>query len=209
MPRNLDLGLTKDLLEVADTKRPAEEEVHDAQAGPVAKALMNADQIHGGIMRAAVYAHKHIFPLSRRTSSHALAGRRLKRSNTAMGLFNALLGTASEIDAGKLEAEFSKLLVEGETILNAYQLFRDLIVFTDLRFFVVDKQGLTGKKRNYLSVPYRSVDLFAQETSGTFDLDAEIKIWIKGRPNPLSLEFRKDSHIHDVFRVLSLQVLRP
>jgi hypothetical protein len=39
------------------------------------------------------------------------------------------------------------------------------------------------------------------------DLDAEIKIWIRSRKEPLILEFRKDAHIHDVFKILSYYAL--
>lgn len=124
-----------------------------------------------------------------------------------INLFQSLIGNASEVDGAKLEREFREMLVEGEEIQNAYKLFRDLIVFTNFRLFLVDKQGVTGKKREYLSIPYRSIDYFSKETAGTFDLDAEIKIWIKSRPTPVSLEFKRDAHIHDVFRVLSRFVL--
>lgn len=125
-----------------------------------------------------------------------------------MSLFSALLGNASEVDARKLEAEFTELLIAGEQIEHSYRLFRDLIVFTNLRLFLVDKQGVTGKKREYVAIPYRSIDYFSKETAGHFDLDAEIKLWIKSRPTPIPLEFRKDTHIHDVFRILSERVLR-
>ena len=120
-----------------------------------------------------------------------------------MGLISAMLGNASEIDATKIEKEFSNMLVDGEEIHNAYKLYRDLIVFTNYRLFLVDKQGLTGKKKEYVSIPYKSVDYFSKETAKTFDLDAEIKIWIKSRATPVILEFNKDKHIHDVFRLLS------
>jgi hypothetical protein len=120
-----------------------------------------------------------------------------------MGFLTALIGNASEVNAAKLENEFSQLLIDGEEIQHAYKLFRDLIVFTNLRLFLVNKQGMTGKKREYTCVPYKSIDYFTKETAGHFDLDAEIKIWIKSRPEPITLEFRKDAHIHDVFRVLS------
>ena len=124
-----------------------------------------------------------------------------------MGFLSALIGNASEVDASILEKEFSELLIDGEQIQNAYKLFRDLIVFTNFRLFLVNKQGITGKKREYTCVPYKSIDYFTKETAGHFDLDAEIKIWIKSRSEPITLEFRKDSHIHDVFRVLSFYTL--
>lgn len=122
-----------------------------------------------------------------------------------MGLFSAILGNASEVDASKLEKEFSDLLIDGESIQHAYKLFRDLIVFTNFHLFLVDKQGMTGKKREYTCVPYKAIDYFSKETAGHFDLDAEIKIWIKSRKEPIVLEFRKDAHIHDVFKVLMLK----
>jgi hypothetical protein len=122
-------------------------------------------------------------------------------------MLSALLGLATDIDPKKLDAEFAELLVDGERIEHAYKLVRDLLVFTNLRFFLVDKQGLTGKKRQYTAIPYRSVDSFTKETAGHFDLDAEIKVHIKGRTEPLVLEFRKDTHIHEVFRMISRHVL--
>ncbi len=135
----------------------------------------------------------------------ALNDRRAKAYR--MGFLSALIGNASEVDASILEKEFSELLIDGEQIQNAYKLFRDLIVFTNFRLFLVNKQGITGKKREYTCVPYKSIDYFTKETAGHFDLDAEIKIWIKSRCEPITLEFRKDAHIHDVFRVLSAYIL--
>lgn len=124
-----------------------------------------------------------------------------------MGLFDALLGNASEIDKDKLESEFAALLISGEKIEHAYKLFRDLIVLTNKRLVLVDKQGLTGKKKEYLSIPYGSVTKFSKESAGRFDMDAEIKLWVRGDATPLVLEFRKDKNIHDIYRVLSSYIL--
>ncbi|CAA9426640.1 MAG: Uncharacterized protein YjqA, partial [uncultured Ramlibacter sp.] len=95
-----------------------------------------------------------------------------------MGLFDAMLGNASKIDASRVQQEFSQILAPGEQVQHAYQLIRDYFVFTDKRFVLVDKQGLTGSKVEYHSIPYRSITHFSIETAGTFDLDADLKIWI-------------------------------
>lgn len=124
-----------------------------------------------------------------------------------MGLLSGILGMASEVDSKQMESELQEILIDGESIRNGFKLIRDLVVFTDKRLILIDKQGWTGKKKEYLSIPFRSIDFFSKETTGTFDLDAEIKIWIKSRHEPISLEFRKDTHIHQVFRVLSESVL--
>lgn len=124
-----------------------------------------------------------------------------------MGILSGLLGHASEVDVDKLEHEFSSMLVDGEAIEHAYKLIRDMIVFTSLRLVLVDKQGLTGKKREYLSIPYRSITRFSKETAGRFDMDAEIKVWVRGESEPMQFEFRKDKNVHDVYRVLSSYIL--
>lgn len=93
-----------------------------------------------------------------------------------MGLFDGILGNASKIDVSKIQQEFAQILAPGERVEHAYQLIRDYFVFTDKRFVLVDKQGMTGSKVEYHSIPYRSITRFSVETAGTFDLDAEQKI---------------------------------
>lgn len=82
-------------------------------------------------------------------------------------------------------------------------------MFTNKRLILVDKQGMTGKKVEYKSFPYHSISRFSVETSGHFDLDAELKIWISSGIEPVEvLQFRKDNHIVDVQKALAMAVLR-
>jgi hypothetical protein len=66
------------------------------------------------------------------------------------------------------------------------------------RFVLVDKRGLTGSKVAYHSIPYRSITHFSIETAGTFDLDAELKIWISGTSDPIQKQFNKKLSIYEV-----------
>ena len=125
-----------------------------------------------------------------------------------MGLLDAMMGNASKIDAGKIQTEFAQILTPGERVEHAYQLFRDYFVFTDKRLVFVDKQGMTGSKLTYHSIPYRSIVHFSVETSGTFDMDAELKIWISGNPVPIQRQFNKRLSIYEVQAVLASYVLR-
>jgi hypothetical protein len=125
-----------------------------------------------------------------------------------MGLLDGMLGNASKIDAAKIQAEFAQILAPGERVEHAYQLIRDYFVFTDKRFVLVDKQGITGSKVEYHSIPYRSITHFSVETAGTFDLDAELKIWITGNPMPLQKQFNRKLSIYEVQAVLASYVLR-
>lgn len=125
-----------------------------------------------------------------------------------MGLLDGVLGNASKIDPAKIQQEFSQILASGEKVEHAYQLIRDYFVFTDKRFVLVDKQGLTGSKTEYHSIPYKSITHFSIETAGTFDMDAELKIWISSTAAPIQKTFNKKLSIYEVQSVLASYVLR-
>ncbi|HZH18163.1 PH domain-containing protein [Archangium gephyra] len=125
-----------------------------------------------------------------------------------MGLFDNLMGNASEVDIGKLQEEAAEVLAPNERLERAFKIFRDLYLFTDKRLLLVDKQGLTGSKVEYMSLPYRSITRFCVETAGTFDADSELKIWVSGSPEPLLKQFKKGSSILEIQKVLATYVLK-
>lgn len=123
-------------------------------------------------------------------------------------MLSGLFGNASAVNAENIANELGPILVDGEQIDQAFRLVRDLYVFTNRRLILVDKQGLTGSKVEYHSIPYKSITHFAVETAGHFDLDSELKIWLSGVQQPMTKEFRKGSNIIDVQRTLARYVLR-
>lgn len=126
-----------------------------------------------------------------------------------MGLFNKLLGNAGEVDSLNLNKEYASILIDTEEIEVGFSLFRDVFMFTNKRLILVDKQGLTGKKIDYLSLPYRSITRYSIETAGHFDLDAELKIWISSEENPsICKKFTKSVNVYEVQKVLSTHVLK-
>ena len=72
------------------------------------------------------------------------------------------------------------LLVDGERVLSAYKGIRDYVVFTDKRVIAVNVQGVTGKKRDYTSLPYATISAYSVETSGVGDMDSELELWYSG-----------------------------
>ncbi|WP_026559249.1 PH domain-containing protein [Bacillus sp. J37] len=123
-----------------------------------------------------------------------------------MGILDGLMGNVSEVDIKSVEKELELVIVESEKVEKAYKLIRDLIVFTNTRLILIDKQGVTGKKVEYHSIPYKSITHFSVETAGSFDLDAELKIWISSTSNPVSKQFKKDKSIYDVQRAIATYV---
>jgi hypothetical protein len=125
-----------------------------------------------------------------------------------VGLFSGILGNASKVDISDISEEFGRVLAPSERIEHAYQLIRDYFVFTDKRLVVVNKQGITGSKMEFHSIPYKSVTHFSIETGGTLDLDADLKIWISSTPEPFTQKFNKRLSIYEVQAVLASYVLK-
>jgi hypothetical protein len=124
-----------------------------------------------------------------------------------MGLLSGILGNAGVVEAKKLQADYNKLLAENETIEVGFKVIRDTFIFTNKRLILVDIQGLTGKKTEYLSVQYSKITKFSIETAGHFDLDAELKLWIGSDPEPISKKFNKKVNIYDLQKILASHVL--
>jgi hypothetical protein len=125
-----------------------------------------------------------------------------------MGLFNAILGNASEVNIENLSKEFEPLLIEGERIEKGYKVIKDMFVFTNKRLILVEKQ-LVGSKVDYLSIPYSSIKKFSKESAGILDMDAELKIWLAGEDAPISKQFGKGgNNINEVYQILSQHILK-
>ena len=126
-----------------------------------------------------------------------------------MGLLSGLMGNASQKNVDKVERDLEDILVPGEQVTLAFSLIRDLIVFTEFRLILADKQGVTGKKTSYKSLPYRSISRFSVETSGHFDLDAELKIWVSSAVEPSEvLQFKSDNSVIKIQQALASAVFK-
>lgn len=123
-------------------------------------------------------------------------------------MLQGLFGNASEVDAKDIQADLNDMLIAGETVVRAFRLVRDLFIFTDKRLILVDKQGITGKKAEYHSIPYKSISHFSVETAGTFDMDSQLKIYISGNMHPFEREFRRGADIRGVQKTLAEFILK-
>jgi hypothetical protein len=119
-----------------------------------------------------------------------------------MGIFNA-----TAIDPREVEKTHGHALLETETVLFAFKTIRDFIVFTNWRLLYIDVQGITGSKKSYLTVPYRSITSFAIESAGTFDLDAEITLSLSGL-SPIAFKIGRDSDVRGLQTLLASKLDR-
>jgi hypothetical protein len=126
-----------------------------------------------------------------------------------MGLFSALLGNAGAVSQEELTQKYGQLLTEGEDIELGFKLIRDTFIFTNKRLILIDVQGITGNKTEYKTITYKSISRFSIETAGTFDLDAELKIWISSEAQPsIKKQFNKSVNVYDVQKVLAHHILK-
>lgn len=126
-----------------------------------------------------------------------------------MGLFAALMGNAGVVGQDDLIRDYGKLLTEGESIDLGFKLIRDTFIFTNKRMVLVNKQGITGSKTEYLSINYKQISRFSIETAGHFDLEAELKIWISSETEPsITKKFNKSVDVYEVQKVLAHYVLK-
>ncbi|KLT70966.1 MULTISPECIES: PH domain-containing protein [Flavobacterium] len=125
-----------------------------------------------------------------------------------MGIFSALLGNAGTVSQEDLVKNYGQLLTDREEIEMGFKLIRDTFIFTNKRLILVDKQGITGSKTEYRSIAYKSISRFSIETAGTFDLDAELKIWVASELQPsIVKQFNKSVNVYEVQKVLAHHVL--
>ena len=104
------------------------------------------------------------------------------------------------------EQMVTPLFIPGEEFIGEYQAMRDFVVFTNKRVIAVNVQGLTGKKKDFTSLPYSKVQVFSIETAGTFDLDSELELCFSGI-GMVKFEFTGASDIVEIGRTIGEYVL--
>ncbi|MBA4699042.1 MAG: PH domain-containing protein [Ruminococcus sp.] len=102
--------------------------------------------------------------------------------------------------------DIAPLLVNGEDVLSAYKGLRDYVVFTNKRAIAVNVQGVTGKKKDFTSLPYSKIQAFSSETAGVFDMDSELELYFSGL-GKVKFEFSGTSNIVQLSQVIGSYIL--
>jgi hypothetical protein len=110
------------------------------------------------------------------------------------------------IEYTEVASQIDPLLIEGEEGFLAFKGMRDYIVFTSKRIIAVNVQGITGKKKDYTSLPFSKVQAFSLETAGTFDLDAELELWFSGL-GKVKFEFKGNTDVAYLNKLVAHHVL--
>ena len=79
-------------------------------------------------------------------------------------------------------------------------------MFTDRRLITVNIQGVTGKKQDFTSLPYKRVQAYSVETAGILDLDSELILWFSGL-GMVHLEFTGGTDVAAICRLIGERML--
>ena len=118
-------------------------------------------------------------------------------------MFDRLLGNAGVLSIEDMVNDFAQLLAEDEEFQIGFKVMRDTFLFTDRRLVLVDVQGMTGRKKEFLSIPYDKITMYSVESAGFLDRDADFKLWVGSNPNPIEKKFNKSVDIYAVQQVLA------
>ena len=113
--------------------------------------------------------------------------------------FFARLRKVSNNEFGSVIDDF---MIDGEQIIGTYQSIRDGVVFTNKRIIAINVQGLTGKKKDFTSIPYSKISTFSLETAGLLDLDAELEIYMSG-VGKVKFEFTGSTDVKQICKIIS------
>ncbi|CAD7960060.1 unnamed protein product [Amoebophrya sp. A120] len=128
----------------------------------------------------------------------------LSQNNNLFDLFISwATDDAKSVDAQVADQQMheAQLLATDEQVMVALRCGRDLVLLTSKRVFLIDAQGFTGKKVQYLTIPYQSCRQFGVKCAGdewSFDLDCELELYVRAFWNTRNLTPARDHEIDPV-----------
>lgn len=119
---------------------------------------------------------------------------------------NATFAKLRPVENSEFEQLVSPMFIGDETIIGTFKSIRDGLVFTSKRIIAINVQGITGKKKDYTSLPYSKIQAFSVETAGVLDLDSELELWFSGM-GKVKFEFTSEANVSEICRNISQFVL--
>ena len=119
---------------------------------------------------------------------------------------DAQLMNLKEISPAEVNPGALQLIVPGEEVVAAFKTVRDQVLFTTKRIFVINVQGITGKKTSYYSYPYSKILYYGIETAGVLDIDSELKAAFSNG-TVLQFDFKSKVDIRRISALISSYIL--
>lgn len=112
------------------------------------------------------------------------------------------------IDVNAVKSEVNGFLVDGETILQAFQTVRDQLIFTNKRIISIDVQGIMGMKKSYSTMPYSKIQFFSVQSPGFMEFIPDSELFLTFNNGfTAKFEFKGNTDIGQIARIISEYVL--
>ena len=114
------------------------------------------------------------------------------------------------ISSSEIRPEVSKLLIEGEQVLYAFKTIRDQLIFTNKRIISIDVQGITGKRKEFATMPYSKIQFFTVQTPALIELISDAELYImfsNGFEATFEFKNSKVDIVGDIAKVISNYIL--
>lgn len=111
------------------------------------------------------------------------------------------------VPIGNVLPTLQPLLIEGEQLIASFKGIRDSVSFTNMRIIAVNVQGITGKKKDFTSLPYSKIQAYSIESAGVFDIDSELELYFSGL-GKVRFEFVGNVDTAAISRLISQFVLK-
>ena len=119
---------------------------------------------------------------------------------------NATFVKLRPVNDSEFTGMISPMFTADEQIIQSFKGIRDGVVFTNKRIITVNIQGITGKKKDFTTLPYSKIQAYSVETAGVFDMDSELDLWFSGMGR-VRFEFAANANVSAICRMISERVL--
>ncbi len=120
---------------------------------------------------------------------------------------NAAFMKLKRVNDSDFGSMVTPMFIDGENILSTYRGIRDGVVFTNKRIISINVQGLTGKKKDFTSMPYSKIQAYSIESAGVLDFDSELELYFSG-VGKVKFEFTSDANVSEICKMISEFVLK-
>ena len=119
---------------------------------------------------------------------------------------NATFMKLKPVSDNDFSSMITPMFTSDEEIIQSFRGIRDGVVFTNKRIFAINVQGITGKKKDFTSLPYSKIQAYSVETAGVLDLDSELDLWFSGMGR-VRFEFVARANVSAICKMISEKVL--
>lgn len=97
------------------------------------------------------------------------------------------------------------ILQENEKVFKSFKALRDILIITNKRFIIINKQGILGKRYESYSIPFNIIIMYSIKTAYIFDANTEVRLWTAA--GKLKLKLNRKANILKIEELLSNIIL--